>query len=135
MADRRGARLAVVMAILAALTGCSAPGPLATLRDGPQADEDRIDALAAASELTPESTRFLAEHRGMTFFVGQNSRHGSLCLLLVEDEAAEAGHSSCGMLPLGMGGEWGDAWLIPDGMDPDTIEGEWTALTPNLLVR
>ncbi|MFC0682283.1 hypothetical protein ACFFGH_31015 [Lysobacter korlensis] len=99
----------------------------------PQVESDRIADTARPYDVDPDSTRFLAEHGGVTFWAGRHSERRVLCLVVVEDE--ENGSAGCGNPPVGLGGQWGEAWLLPDGMDPRAIEGEWTTVTPNLLVQ
>jgi hypothetical protein len=123
--------LAGAVAILAA-AGCGGPGPLATLLAGSQTEQDRIGGFASATDVVPESTRFLATYDGEDYWVGQRERSNQLCLLVFDRVGNYLVAHNCGPLPVGM--QWGlaEVRLLPDGMGAP--EG-WTAVTPNLVVR
>ena len=134
MRSRAGIGMLAGAALVAVLAGCSQPGPLAVRLAEPQSTFDRVVALQV-EELDDQSVRYLGRHGDTRYWVGTLEGVGHHCLSMLHEATRQWVLLGCGGLPLVT--EWMgmEAVLIPDGADPDARSGNWTAVTPNLLVR
>ncbi|MCW4386463.1 hypothetical protein OH146_11835 [Salinibacterium sp. SYSU T00001] len=129
----------LALAASALLVGCSGGSGVAVL-DTEQTEQD-VRVVTIKDSVDPESTRLLAEHEGIRFYLGKIAEGAvpprSLCLTAVPLDDPSQGLTACGGhggSGFGGGTSEYDMEFVPDGGHPELEVGE-VRVHENLIVR
>jgi len=123
------------------LGGCSNAARISALDRDATAEDALPSGFSAENDAASETTRLLATHDGVKYFVSATDAGGS-CLFVVPEANPGLGSAGCKESPttggeiITVSGRVSPAKLVTDGFDSKKLESEgWTKIHENLLVK
>ncbi|MGJ9425962.1 hypothetical protein ACHABX_08990 [Nesterenkonia halotolerans] len=122
------------------VSGCGQDGTGVSLLEESASTERRLPADLYGAAVKPDSAQFLAEHEGVSYFLGRPTDPGmanGVCLVAMEAESTGCSGPSSDPTRLATLDVLGtEARVVRDGADVTDLGNDgWTQVHENLLVR